>query len=570
MATLSPTSVEGQQLVQKSLGAGIMSFLMLTASVIILHPTSTLSFTPQLNQNLHLDSSSRPYHCQNQNQNQHQRQRQHQHQHHSAKLIGGQPSRKQHLQKILMASGNDEGAPKKKAKKKAKKATKKTTKKKAKKATSKVSIDMADSTVVDVTPSPPIGKFAPSRVVDDDEPTPEIEDTELETLEDIDIPELHYDADDVAMPHQPWRRGDTDGCEDPISAPWRIEGEDIIRSAALTVGGEVTDVTWYMAALVITVNDDTLHEVEGEAGPEVRVYDDVEPMWFDPDDPEPEDDYGIYEGEEDGRSDEENEDGSLSSGIPNDPYLEREFDEATGTYMPPPKRPTREEAVRNIQREDFDKWVNDGMKVELSDRDERISKHKMSMEDFQQKLEELREATNMSEEEIETRAKDLRAWYLRSEDLAEYYPEEFQNVGNEEAMGEKLAMPVLERADGVKTDAVSTIARAIIEALEDQDVEDRLAILSRHEIIMTSPGPENYIETQRAFDQNREKIVNVQTQDPFGSNRVLIGTLVDRNALDIYINIEGRLVTIPLNMVAHVTISDENPIASQDEQMATA
>jgi len=400
--------------------------------------------------------------------------------------------------------------------------------------------------------------FERSRISNDDEPTPEITDVEPESVTIDDIPEMKFDQNAIPIPHQPWRRGDTDGCEDPISAPWRIEAEEIIRSAAFSVGGVVTDVTWYMAALVITIDDDCLNEVEGKSGPEIRVFDDDEPMWFDPDDPEPEDDYGIYEGEEDGRVEMENEDGSLSSGIPNDPYLERDFDEVTGTFLPPPKRPRREEAVRNMRKADFDKWVEDGMKVELTDRDERVGKNKMSMEDFQIKLDELRATTNLSEDEIEKRAKDLRAWYLRSEDLAEYYPEEFEKVGNEEALGEKLAMPVLERADGVNTDALSVIARAIIDALDEDDVEDRLEILSRHEIVMTSPGPENYIETQREFDENRGKIVNVQTQDPFGSNRVLTGNLVDRNALDVYINISGRLVTIPLNMVAYVTLSDKN------------
>ncbi len=298
-------------------------------------------------------------------------------------------------------------------------------------------------------------------------------------------------------------------------------------------------------------------------------YEDGGPLWFDPDDPEPEDDYGIYEGEEDGRIEaEDDEDGSLTSGIPNDPYLEREFDEVTGTFLPPPVRPTREEAVRNIGREEYEEWVNNGMKVELTDRDERIGKQKMSMEDFQLKLEELRVTTNLSEEEMEVRAKDLRAWYLRSEDLAEYYPEEFEKVGHEEALNEKLAMPVLERADGIDTGAIGIIAKAIIDALEDDDVEERLAILSRHEIVMTSPGPENYVETQREFDESRGKVVNVQTQDPFGSNRILTGKLVDRNALDVYINVMGRLVTIPLNMVAHVTLSNASTSEDIEEEEA--
>ena len=462
--------------------------------------------------------------------------------------------------KIQMANEGGPGkkkAKKKTAKKKSKaKKKKKKAAKKPKKSTSPVA--KAKATKVKSQPAPSV-TFEPSRITNDEEPTPAYSHVEPETVTIEDVPQLQYDEKAIPIPHQPWRRGDTDGCEDPISAPWRIEAEEIIRSAALTVGGVVKDVTWYMAALVITIDDYALNEVEGSTGPEVRVYDDMEPMWFDPDDPEPEDDYGIYDGEEDGRVEEENEDGSLSSGIPNDPYLEREFDEVTGTFMPPPKRPTREEAVRNMQREDFDKWVSDGMKLELTDRDERVGKQKMSMEDFQLKLEELRATTNLSEDEMEKRARDLRAWYLRSEDLAEYYPEEFEQVGNEEALNEKLAMPVLERADGVNTDAVSIIARAIITALEDDDVEDRLEILSRHEIVMTSPGPDDYIETQREFDENRGKVVNVQTQDPFGSNRILVGNLVDRNALDVYINIEGRLVTVPLNMVAHVTISDENP-----------
>ncbi len=412
-------------------------------------------------------------------------------------------------------------------------------------------------------------KFQPSRITDDDEPTPDDIDIEPETITEDEIPDLKFDQNAIPIPHQPWRRGDTDGCEDPIDAPWRIEGEEIIKNAAISVGGVVTDVTWYMAAVVVTVDDDSLSSVHGESGPEIRVYDDNEPMWFDPNDPEPEDDYGIYEGEEDGRMEVENEDGSISSGIPNDPYLEREFDEATGTFMPPPKRPTREQAVRNMSREDFEKYINEGMKVEMADRDERITKLKMSMEDFQLKLEELRATTNLSKEEMEVKAKDLRARYLRSEDLAEYYPEEFDKVGNEEALGEKLAMPVLERADGVNTEALSIIANAIVNALDDDDVEDRLEILSRHEIVMTSPGADNYIETQREFDANRGKIVNVQTQDPFGSNRVLVGNLVDRNALDVYINVGGRLVTIPLNMVAHVTLSDKNASVEKAEEGET-
>jgi len=41
--------------------------------------------------------------------------------------------------------------------------------------------------------------------------------------------------------------------------------------------------------------------------------------------------------------------------------------------------------------------------------------------------------------------------------------------------------------------------------------------------------------------------VYVETRDPWGSNRVLGGKLVDRNALDVIINQDnsGRMVTTP-------------------------
>lgn len=400
--------------------------------------------------------------------------------------------------------------------------------------------------------------FAPSKVTDDDGPTPEVSKVMPQTVSEDDIPEFKFDKNKVPIPHQPWRRGMTDGCEAPIDAPWRVEGEEIIRVAVAGVGAQVHDITWYMGAVVVTLSESHKWNVDGPTGPEVRVMENKDPVWFDENDPEPEDDYGIYEDEEDGRIETVDEDGNISSGIPNDPYLEREFDEATGTYLPPPKRPTRAEAVRGMTYNEFIDEESNGMTVQFVDRDERISKFKLSMEEFQTKLEEFAQESQLTLEELEARAVHLRARYLKSEDLAQYYPDEFQKVGMEEAV-EKLAMPNIERADGIDTDALSTIGCAIFDALSDEDVEERLEILSRHEVILTSPGDEqHYVETQRQFDNMRGRFVHVQTQDPFGSNRVLKGHLIDRNALDVYINVKGRMVTIPLNFVAYVAIPRED------------
>jgi ribosome maturation factor RimP len=206
-----------------------------------------------------------------------------------------------------------------------------------------------------------------------------------------------------------------------------------------------------------------------------------------------------------------------------------------------------------ISYDDFQRYLSDGMTVEMQDRDERVS-NKLSLADYEAKLLKANEEWGFSRDELEKRTKHLRARYLHSEDLAEYYPEEFAKVGFEEPM-EKLAMPLLERADGIDTDALSIIARSILDALQDPEVEERLRIVSRHELLLTSLGDPEYLETQSQFDSHRGTDVIVQTQDPFGSNRALKGKLVDRNALDVIINQRGRMVTVPLNMVDYVMIA---------------
>jgi ribosome maturation factor RimP len=410
------------------------------------------------------------------------------------------------------------------------------------------------TTAAIITKATQLAALTPSKITDDEGSTPPTTQDEPDLIDPSTIPELHYAKDAVPISHQPWRRGDTDGCQDPIDAPWRLEAEEIIHLATTGIGAEIRDITWYMSNIVVTLEESLNWRVEGPSGPEIRVDDSVPPIWFDEEDPEPEDDYGIYANEEDGRVEVEDDDGNISSGIPNDPYDEREFDEVSGTYLPKPSRPLREAVVRNMSFEDFAKYEDDGMKVKLTDRDERINKQKLSMEDFQIALEEYAAEEGIFADDLEDKAADLRARYLRGEDFEAYYPEEYKKAGSEEAL-DKLAMPSIERSDGIDTHALSVIARSITDALEDPAVEDRLEILSRHDVILTSPGDEEkFVETQRQFDEMRGEMVAVQTQDPFGSNRVLRGHLVDRNALDVVINVKGRMVTIPLNMVSYVAI----------------
>lgn len=125
---------------------------------------------------------------------------------------------------------------------------------------------------------------------------------------------------------------------------------------------------------------------------------------------------------------------------------------------------------------------------------------------------------------------------------------------------------------GVTSDVkgLSTIAQAILDVLEPH--EEEWDILSRHELILTSPNPDpDAIETQKQFDAYRDHHVAVETYDPFGSNRTLKGQLVDRNAMDLLLNIKGRLVTVPLNFVKCVRLppqGNEYQAEEEDEEEA--
>ena len=114
-------------------------------------------------------------------------------------------------------------------------------------------------------------------------------------------------------------------------------------------------------------------------------------------------------------------------------------------------------------------------------------------------------------------------------------------------------MEDLEYSLSIDTAKLSTVAHAILQALELR--EDDWRILQRHELVLSSPNPAlDAVETQKQFDAYRDHHVRVETVDPFESNRTLQGRLVDRNAMDVLINVQGRLVTIPHNFVKVVRV----------------
>lgn len=325
-----------------------------------------------------------------------------------------------------------------------------------------------------------------SRVSDPTGPTPSIEEDEIETIRLEDIPEMKYDPTNHPIPHQPWRRGITDGCEDPIDAPWRQEAEDLIYKAAKMVGGTVIDVTWYLTQVIIHLDDDwekIPRDYLKTRGPPIEVEEPEDVMYYDPDDPNPE---PIYMDRED------------------EPIYEKDTE----------------------QEDD----IKSKMYARAEEGEEDMGSHLDEVPLYANK--EWRESEAMKyAEDIELRA-------LREEKRVD---------------AEHLK---------IDTAAVSTVAGAIMDALET--VEEKLRILDRHEVVLTSPGAPDVIETQKQFDEHRGWDVAVETQDPWDSNRTLRGKLIDRNSMDILLNVKGRMVTIPQNFVKCVRLPAAKRTDDQD------
>jgi ribosome maturation factor RimP len=332
-----------------------------------------------------------------------------------------------------------------------------------------------------------------SRVSDPSGSTPSLEDHEMETVNVEDIPEMQYDEDNHPIPHQPWRRGETAGCEDPIDAEWRQKAEEIMRKSVEMVGGTLIDITWYLTQVIVTIDDDwerIPRDFLKSNGPVIEVVSPQSPMFKDPSDPNPED---IWAGEDD--------------------IVYQRDDEA--------EEEIRSKMYARQEEGEEDLGIDDDEDVPLYVREETREDDALRIQEEMQLQEEQRER-RVTKETLK-----------------------------------------------VDTAALSNIAGAMLDALET--VEDELHVLERHEIVLASRGEPDVLETQKQFDAHRGDDVAVETEDPWESNRTLRGKLVDRNSMDVIINQQGRMVTIPLNFVKCVRLkygkSDQGNELLNDEDI---
>jgi hypothetical protein len=353
--------------------------------------------------------------------------------------------------------------------------------------------------------SSPRAPRSPSKVSDPTGPTPELDEEEEDVVLLKDLPELQYDPKRHPIPHQPWRRGETAGCDDPIDAPWRQEAETLIGKAVSMVGATLVDVTWYLTTVLITVDedmDDMPIDFLKDKGPMIRFYQQSDPVYSDPDDDkQPEE-------------------------IWHDDYVNEV------AYQ------RDDEAEAERKKKMYARAVDGEEKMRMDpDDDVSLYKSQESMLDDRLRI----------TEELEEQWMNM--------------PSRGTTTGADEVDPQKL----------------STIAGSILDLLELHD--ERLNILERHEVVLAGPSTKYFpdvLETQRQFDGARGFDVLVETQDPWESNRVLKGKLVDRNSMDVYINQQGRLVTIPLNFVRCVRLrnykappeegGEEGGVPEEDEE----
>jgi ribosome maturation factor RimP len=356
----------------------------------------------------------------------------------------------------------------------------------------------------------------PSRVSDPSGPTVEMEPEELPEIDYDSLEETKFNEANIPIPNQPWRRGETAGCEAPIDAEWRKEAERMIEMGVQMAGGTYIDTTWYLTSVVVTIGMD-FQEMKNDllraGGPEVRIDTSSKPIYYDPDDPEPEDIW--YSEDED------------------TPFYERD-DEAEKAI-----------ANRTYAKADVGDGESDSPESLGLDPSAEVPLYvdKEYREDLALRAHELRMLRDTkTDDPVDW---DDMFWFDKSGPHKKYY-------------GEK-----------VNTAAISTIAGSIMDALNMR--EDELQILNRHEVVLASPSNPRSIDTQKKFDAAIGKRVAVRTHDPWESNRSLYGVLVDRNALDVYINQKGRLVTIPNNFVSGVELmlseEEEEEWEAEEEAM---
>lgn len=350
-------------------------------------------------------------------------------------------------------------------------------------------------------------KFPPSTVIDTAGPTPIFDPRDVTIMNNVDeIPGIKEfdrisDMDNNPISYQTWRRGTTNGCEDPITAEWRIKAEESIYKSVLLVGGTVLDITWYLTTCLITIDDLNLPEFDytKSYGPVIDIIEPTLPQYSDPNDPEPVD---IWDDEDDILYD--RTDVTTQKGL-----------KQTPSYATYDSELDQDDIFNNDEENPsvVRKQVEERMKNEKQDPKKR-STDRYDVDHLEHKL-------NNDLLPNQAGNNDMISLYMDQEtrdDIANLHVDE-QKLKYDES---EHPIIDLETSIYVNTNSISIIGDAILRSL--QLIENEVNVLNRHEIILSGPTPDSsIIETQKQFNQYRNHFIIVQTIDPFQSNRILKG-----------------------------------------------
>jgi ribosome maturation factor RimP len=101
-------------------------------------------------------------------------------------------------------------------------------------------------------------------------------------------------------------------------------------------------------------------------------------------------------------------------------------------------------------------------------------------------------------------------------------------------------------------DDCERLSVALTEALDESDLIPDAYVLE-----VSSPGVSDMLTSDRDFAVFRGFPVEVQLSEPHKNKQVWQGSLVGRDAEKLSLNLKGRAVAIPINLVQSVQLSSE-------------
>jgi ribosome maturation factor RimP len=84
--------------------------------------------------------------------------------------------------------------------------------------------------------------------------------------------------------------------------------------------------------------------------------------------------------------------------------------------------------------------------------------------------------------------------------------------------------------------------------------EEELAVVTKFEIVVASPGIGEVLRTDQDFVSFKGFNVAVTTKEIYKKKTLFEGTLVERNEHDVCISLKGRIVKVPRDLVADVRL----------------